>query len=496
MEQVYRIRNLTITEGKSLRSAANLTGHDFETVKKYTEKEDFNITVRPRQCRRRKLAPYYETVKQWLIDDQKAPRKQKHTAKRVYERLKEMDPLFNASDRSVRAFVAELKLELNEEEKGYLPLDHPPGEAQVDFGKARFIENGITYDGFSLNVSFPYSNAGYTLLFKSENQECLLEGLKIIFEHTGGVPKAIWFDNMSTVVKKIKENGKRDLTEGFLRFMMHYGFESNFCNASSGNEKGSVENKVGYHRRNWFVPVPVFNDLKDYNQMLLNKLDQDMVREHYKGIGKINTLFLEDKKAFMSLPKVPYEVCRYVYSKADKYGKVRYDSKIYSSSPNLAGKQVMLKIKAYDIEILDLNYVCVITHRRLYGNQKESMLWPPYLELLAKRPTALKYSSLINEFPSSLQKFLNNSTYDKKKEVLKVFAKMSRDTSMENAMEAFDEAISYGAKDADSIWATYCRLSSGSLPEVEIKISDKVPQLDGYTPDMKQYDRLITSERS
>jgi hypothetical protein len=78
-------------------------------------------------------------------------------------------------------------------------------------------------------------------LFKSTNQECLLEGLKAIFEHIGGVPTAIWFDNMSTIVKKIKEYGERDLTKGFLRFMMHYDFRSNFCNPDSGHEKGSVE---------------------------------------------------------------------------------------------------------------------------------------------------------------------------------------------------------------------------------------------------------------
>ncbi len=227
-----------------------------------------------------------------------APYKQRHTARRVFDRLKEGYPEFDASDRSVRTLVAKLKEELNLQKEGSLPLEHPPGEAQVDFGSATFIENGVEYEGNYLNISFPYSNGGYTQLFKAENQECLLEGLKSIFEHIGGVPTAIWFDNMSTAVKKIKAHGERDLTQGFLRFMMHYGFQSNFCNPNSGNEKGSVENKVGYHRRNLFVPIPEFNDLKEYNKELLTKLDDDMNREHYKEIGFINELFLEDKKKF------------------------------------------------------------------------------------------------------------------------------------------------------------------------------------------------------
>jgi len=110
------------------------------------------------------------------------------------------------------------------------------------------------------------------------------------YEHIGGVPTAIWFDNMSTIVKKIKEYGERDLTKGFLRFMMHYGFQSNICNPNSGHEKGSVENKVGYHRRNMLVPIPEFMDLRGYNKELLLKCDQDMNRMHYKGYGMIKDL--------------------------------------------------------------------------------------------------------------------------------------------------------------------------------------------------------------
>ena len=227
MEQVYRIRNLKKFEGKSLRKIADITGHDFSTVKKYIEKENFNIELRPRQQRQGKLSPYKDIVTKWLEEDRKAPYKQRHTAKRIYDRLRELYPEFNASDRSVRSFVEKLKKELKIVNAGSLPLDHPPGEAQVDFGEARFIENGVTYDGHYVNISFPYSNAGYTQLFKSQNQECLLEGLKVIFEHIEGVPTAIWFDNMSTAVQKIKEHGQRDLTKGFLRFMMHYRFNSN-----------------------------------------------------------------------------------------------------------------------------------------------------------------------------------------------------------------------------------------------------------------------------
>jgi len=234
MEQVYLIKFLRNHKGKSLREIAKETGHDFQTVKKYVEKEDFNFYPRPKQQRKGKLDPYKPLIDQWLWEDQKAKPKQRHTAQRIFNRLKELyGDDFKVSDRSVRKYVAQKRQELAGETEGYLPLEHPPGEGQVDFGEAQFIEKGITYDGYYLNLSFPHSNGGYLQLFKAQNQECLQEGLKAIFEHMGKVPVNLWFDNLSLAVKEIKRHGERDLTQGFKRFMLHYGFGSNFCNPNS-----------------------------------------------------------------------------------------------------------------------------------------------------------------------------------------------------------------------------------------------------------------------
>lgn len=494
MEQVYRIKNMRKFEGKSLRKISETTGHDFATVKKYAEKEIFNHEIRPKQRRQGKLSPYKNIVTTWLINDKQAPHKQQHTARRVFDRLKELyGNEFDASERSVRKFVADIRKELQIVPDGFLPLEHPAGEAQADFGAARFIENGITYDGYYFNISYPYSNGGHMQLFKSANQECLLEGMKAIFEHIGGVPTAIWFDNMSTAVKKIKDYGERDLTKGFLRFMMHHGFQSNFCNPNSGHEKGSVENKVGYHRRNMFVPVPEFKDLKEYNQDLMLKCDQDMNRMHYKGYGLIKDLFLEDKQEFFKLPKVSFEVFLHEFAKADNYGKVKFDNRIYSTSPNMAGHQVMIKAGAYDVEILDTDCRHIVRHRRLYGEEKESMNWVPYLELISKRPTALKYTGLYNQLPPTLKEYLDISGYERKKQILKLFAKMTVISGINIAIETLEEGIKLGVSDPDSIWATYCRLTTGTLPDLEVSLPETVPELKKYIPDIKVYDELIVS---
>ncbi len=481
-------------EGKSLRKIAEITGHDFSTVKKYVEKDNFNIEVRPKQQRSGKLSRYKEEVIKWLTDDKKAPHKQRHTAKRVYDRLKELYPNeFDAHERSVRKFVAKLKKELKMDSDGFLPLEHPPGEAQADFGEARFIENGVTYDGYYFNLSYPHSNAGYTQLFKSANQECLMEGMKAIFEYVDGIPTAIWFDNMSTAVKKIKEYGERDLTNGFLRFMLHHGFQSNFCNPNSGHEKGSVENKVGYHRRNLFVPIPEFKDLKEYNKQLLGKCDKDMDRMHYKGHGLIKNMFEEDKKEFFNLPRVPFETYLHEFAKADNYGKVKCDGKTYSTSPGMAGWQVMLKVGAYEVEVLDEACNHIVRHKRLYGEEKESMCWIPYLELISRRPTALKYTGLFNQLPSIIRKYLDKCDYESKKQALRIFTKMTIHANMDTAVTAFEEGINRGTCDIDSIWAIYCRLKAGPLPEQDISLPATVPELKKYIPDINAYDKLIAT---
>ncbi len=142
-------------------------------------------------------------------------------------------------------------------------------------------------------ISYPHSNGGHTQLFKSENQECLLEGLKSIFEHIGGIPTTIW-----------------------------YGL----------------------------ITCP---------QQLIRRCDEDMERQHYKGIGLISELFEEDKKEFFKLPEVSFEVYRHEFAKADNYGKIKFDTRTYSTSPKMAGTQVMIRAGAHDVEILDNDHTFI-----------------------------------------------------------------------------------------------------------------------------------------
>ena len=322
MKEIEEIRYYKNEQGKSYRETAAITGYAFETVKKYSDQNDFNIQPKRRKKKTLKIAMYASLIDEWLKEDKKAKKKQTHTGVRVYNRLKDLfQDNLTVSSRSVREYVSKRKKHLNISDECYIPLTHPPGSAQADFGEAQFIENGIKYDGYYLCVSFPFSNAGFVQIFKSKNQECLLQGLKDIFEYIGFVPTEIWFDNDSTMVIKIKTEGKRILTQGFIHFKNHYDFKARFCNPNSGHEKGSVESKVRYLRKNLLVPIPEFKDIELFNKELLQKCTNDLNREHYLKDKTLLELFNEDKQEMLLLPNNQLEIFKLQKASVDKYGK-------------------------------------------------------------------------------------------------------------------------------------------------------------------------------
>ncbi|RLK63703.1 transposase, partial [Atopobacter sp. AH10] len=144
----------------------------------------------------------------------------------------------------------------------------------------------------------------------------------------------IWLDNMSTAVKKILADGEREVTDNFRRLQCHFSFESNFCNPVAGYEKGSVENYVGTARRNYFVPIPHFDDIEIYNQELLTRCYQDLNRQHYKKKVSVYQLFQEDLEAMASLPSSPFEAVNYQLARTNRQGMVTYHAKLPSTILN------------------------------------------------------------------------------------------------------------------------------------------------------------------
>ncbi len=495
MATIQNIREEFFLKGKRISEIAREQQMDRKTVRKFVEQEDWNRTTEPVESRSSVLDPFKTIIDGWLEDDRTHRRKQRHTAKRVFDRLScEYDELeFSCSYRTVAAYVAERRRELYQEIRAALPLEHRVGEAQVDFGEADFVENGTLYHGSYLVVSFPKSNAGFLQVFKGQNLECLLIGLIAIFTHIGGVPLKMWFDNASTVVTKILKNGERTLTEGFLRFQEHFGFEAVFCNPASGNEKGNVENKVGYHRRNLLVPVPEFESIDAYNETLLLRCEEDHRREHYRHDVQIGELFDEDRAALRTFPRIAFDPSRYESVRTDAYGKFTLQKGVhrYSTTPKLAGGYVRIRISAHTVTVLDESLREVVVHQRLYGaGKQEAMDWLPYLHQLSRRPTALKYTPVYGMMPDVLQDWLSRQPRDGVGKALSLIAELTCHGDFTTACGAISDSLQRGVTDADSLVALHDRMSRYAGFTV---VSDQEPRVSApevrFTPE--RYDSML-----
>lgn len=491
MAQVNYIKDLYEKEEKSLREISRITGHDFRTVKKYAQQDDWNEPslpdIEPKSYP--VLGPYIPIVDTWLEEDRKVPRKQRHTAKRIWDRLKE-EHGFPGGYTTVKEYVRLKKHLMRMQRDGYIPLEHLPGDAQVDFGEFVYHDHEDTQrKGYALTMSFPYSNKGYTQAFPSQNQECLLEGMKRIFEHIGGVPKHLRFDNMSTAVVQVLEGGERVLTDGFNRFMLHYRFQAEFCNPASGNEKGNVENKVGYSRRNAFVPVPKITDFDEFNQGLWDWCEKDAQREHYAKEGLIADLWQEDAQNLLIMPQHPYQVFRYAALKVNKNGFAVVDTNKYGLSPALIGETVQAKIYFDQIEFF-CDHQLVGRFRRSYRKRDEIYDWTQYVSTLCRKPRAVEHARFFQKFPTLWQEHLRRTQGVERRNALQLLNEMIRDGNASLCSDALELAAEHGRTDVDSIRQCYYMIARKEFHPQPLSLRNSSPVLD-YRPDLSAYDGLM-----
>jgi transposase len=498
MDYIHDIRFRFFEKGENISQIANALHLDWKTVQKYVDKTDFNLPD-PKPASEKKmhpkLDPYKPTIDRWLEEDKQVPRKQRHTARRVYNRLTKEVEGFDCSYRTVAYYYKHKHKELFSGSKdGFLPLEHHPGESQADFGAAEFYENGMKFTGKYLELSFPQSNKGYMQLNYGENMECLLEGLDAIFRHMGCVPNEIWFDNTKTIVTKIIRGGGRETTDRFNRFREHYRFKAIFTNANAGHEKGNVENKVGYQRRNFLVPVPRFISLIDFNRQLLDKCEEDADREHYRHNETIEELFALDLKHCHPLPKIPFDLSGRATARTNKWGRFYLNKGMheYSVSPKYVNTVVNLKITSSLIIVMDENYREIVRHRRLYGNTKQQCMdWLPYLKQLAFRPRALKYSGIYDMMPYNLKKYLDSCTNTEIGKVLKVLTELTDRTGFDSALNTINQALCYGASDAESLKNLYRRLYA-DVPELPpMALGSEIPKVKQMSASIVEYDVFL-----
>lgn len=231
-------------------------------------------------------------------------------------------------------------------------------------------------------LDFPYSNVGPSQLMPGENAECACQALRDIFEWLGGVPPRIVFDNAAGVGRRMFERVR--LTRLFQSFQAHYGFEYVFCNAYAGHEKGGVESRVGAVRRKLFVPVPSVWSMPAFNVRLLERCLALGDKDHYRKGGRETDLFAEDRKALLALPEARFDVVTWKRMKADKYGIVTVEGRHrYAAGPEHAGRELIVGLRAFEVELLDASGARITTHPRAYGDNPTSSKRPVHADRAA-----------------------------------------------------------------------------------------------------------------
>jgi transposase len=477
MSQIDDIREMA-RKGCRLAEISRATGHDVKTIRKYLEMEDFSPQAPAKRHFPSKLDPYKATIDQWLADDGGTWRKQWHTAQRIHDRLAQEVPGYDCSYSTVQRYVKERRRAAGE--RAYLELVWHPGESQADFGEADFCERGIPVRRKYLTLSFPHSNNGYSQVFGGETAECVCQGLKDIFTYIGGVPPVIVFDNASGVGRRLGE--KVVLTDLFRRFRCHYGFAVRFCNPDSGHEKGNVERKVAFTRRNLFVPVPSYEDVLAYNRELLDRHREKASEPHYKKQVPISELFEEDRQVLLSLPPRPFDVCRYIREKADGYGKVTLDGKHrYSTRPEFAHQEVVLAVRAHTVDVLDAGGGVIATHRRSFAERRtDTVDHRTSLAQLLRNPGAWRNSGIRESTPPALRADLDTKDRAGLRQALKLMARLASDFGFEVALAAMEEAAGRGHLNTPDAFVLAARIAGFGLT------ADPEPG-----PDLSAYDRAF-----
>lgn len=410
MDQYEYIRTAHRVYGKNISELARQTGHSRNTIKKALRGEPWGYKEREQQLFP-VLGPYRPIIEGWLKNDQEQPKKQRHTARRIYNRLR-AEHGYQGSESNVRRFVRMVQMDLGVDlaSRVFIPCEPAAGqEAEVDWGSATAILGGETLRLKFFCMRSKFSGKHFVRFYPCERQQAFFDAHLQAFEFFGGIFPVLIYDNLTTAIRKVLHGKKRLEQESFSKFKAYHSFSARFCNPASGNEKGGVEGLVGFARRNYMVPVPEAESLEALNEKMLGHC---LAYGSHKMAGRsesVAELFEQEKDHLLEPPKVVYSNIQSHEARVDKYATVMVDKNRYSVPWRHAGRRVKILQHVDRVEIFS-GGTRLAVHERLFANNKWSLAPAHYLELIEKRPMSFTSARPIRQWqehwPKSLHQLL------------------------------------------------------------------------------------------
>lgn len=493
MEHWSEVRRRVLTGQLSKRQACKEYELHWDTLKKILEHEEPPGYRRKEPRKKPVLGPFVERIQEILEADKQAPPKQRHTAKRILERLREKG--YQGGRTVVQEEVRRWR---KRQAEVFMPLTHRPGEAQADFGEAVLVYRGQERKVAMFVMSLPFSDALFCQIFPRECTETFQEGHRRAFEFFGGVPRRISYDNSRIAVTKVIQKRGGAFTREFLRLESHYLFAHHFCTVRRPMEKGHTENLVGYGRRNYLVPVPQIDDFERFNEGLVEACQQDLSRQLRGKDGTKAELLEEDRRAMLPLPARPFEARRVEPGQANSLSLVRFDCNDYSVPTQYAHHAV--------IAVGGITTVRVVVDDRLVAEHvrdwdRENVHYNPvhYLALLERKPGALDFGKPFDDWDlpepmTVLRRRLEGELGSAgRREFIKVL-RLLESWELEELARAVDRAVAIGALTVEAIRLL---LQDGREEPAKYFRLDGHPHLQGHVippPNLAIYDTLRHQE--
>ncbi len=492
MELYLRVRRAYFHDGQSGRSIALEFGISRDSVAKmlaYSEPPGYQ---RSAPIKRPKLDEFTAQIDQWLMDDKKRSRKQRHTAKRIFDRLRD-ECGFIGGYTIVKDYVRAQKRGGKEM---FVPLSHPAGHAQADFGEALVVIGGIEQKAYFFAFDLPHSDACYIRAYPAANTEAWLDGHVHAFAFFGAVPQTILYDNDRCLVAKIMPDKTRKRTQRFSAMLSHYVINDRYGRPGKGNDKGKVEGLVGYARRNFMVPMPRFaswNAFNDYLEAQCLKRQDDILRRHKVSIGE---RLAADLAVMQALPAAPFEACDLQSGQVTSTSMVRYRGNDYSVPVAYGHREVWIKGFVGRVTI-GCAAELIADHPRSY--EMDDMVFDPvhYLPLIEHKIMAFDHAAPLQgwDLPKAfgtLQRLLEaRQGKAGKREYVQVLRLLER-FEMDELHGAIKDALHKRAVSFDAIkHLVLCRVEHRP-PRLDLDVYPFLPRMDVGTTSASAYMSLLT----